>query len=491
MKENFFDFREKLATTKKLAAGDVSRPLATALKADQALTVSQLTAQIERALKTGLPATVYVRGEVSNFNRHRASGHLYFTLKDSTACIDCVMFRSDAAKLKFEPQDGMELLAGGRVAVYAPRGRYQLCVTTLAPLGRGSLELAFQQLCQKLRRQGLFDPGRKKPLPPYPTRIALVTSRSTAALQDMLKVLRRFPWIRLYLYHVPVQGDGSAELIADGIRTLSRQAASIGGIDVIILARGGGSLEDLWAFNEEIVARAIADCSIPIVTGIGHEIDTSIADLVADYHAHTPTEAAQVVTANWKTVTDLIESAMMRLRRGLRNLVHQAAQRLASIQRHEFFRRPTDRLNQLRQLLDDRQRSLHFAAAQRLRAASARLARLESLLVECHPKHLVDLKRQRLTELSGRLAVAVRHDIDRRTQRIESLGRHLEAVSPQSVLRRGYTITMRKKDGTIIRSAQGAKVGERLLTRFADGTIESVVEDHQQLPLFESQDLES
>lgn len=424
--ENFFDFREKLA-----------RPQPAGV---QPLTVSQLTAQIERAIQSALPATVHVRGEVSNLNLHHASGHLYFTLKDSAACIDCVMFRSDVARLKFMPADGVELLVSGRVAVYPQRGRYQLYVSALWPVGRGALELAFEQLCRKLKAEGLFDASRKKPLPRYPRRIALVTSRSTAALHDILKVLKRFPWIRLHLYDVPVQGEGAAEQIAQALRHLNLRAADIGGIDLIILARGGGSLEDLWAFNEEVVARAVAESGIPIITGIGHEVDISVADLVADYHAHTPTEAAQVATSNWRTVAEQLQAAGVRLRRGLRTIARDARQRLLAVERHEFFRRPTDRINQFRQLLDERQRSLQLLISSRLKAASARL---------------------------------------------EHFDRHLQAVSPQAVLRRGYSITTRATDGSILRSARDVRAGERLITRLADGTVRSIVEDQKQLPLFE------
>jgi exodeoxyribonuclease VII large subunit len=383
------------------------------------------------------------------------------------------------------PEDGIELLASGRIAVYPQRGRYQLYASSLHPLGHGALELAFKQLCERLNKEGLFDAERKKPLPQYPMTIALVTSRSTAALQDMLKVLRRFPWVRLYLYHVPVQGEGAAELIAQALRDISAMKSDALRPDLILLARGGGSLEDLWEFNEEIVARAIAASKIPIITGIGHEVDVSIADLVADYHAHTPTEAAQVAMANWRIAGDIIHTSGVRLARGLRSVVQDAKNRLLHVERHEFFRRPTDRINNLRQFLDDRQRSLQLAVAERLRIATARFSRLEALLVECHPRHVVQLKRQRLEDLSRRLSLAAAHDLKTRDQRITSLQRHLDAISPQSVLKRGYTITTRKKDGAIIRSSKDPRVGERILTQFADGTVESIVEDQKQLPLFE------
>jgi exodeoxyribonuclease VII large subunit len=475
--ENFFDFREKLSARREPAP---RAPAANGKEAD-ALTVTQLTAQIERAIKSGVPATVHVKGEVSNLNLHRGSGHLYFTLKDAGACIDCVMFRSDVARLKFMPDDGIELLASGRVAVYPQRGRYQLYATALHPIGRGALELAFQQLCEKLEREGLFEAERKKVIPRFPVKMALVTSRSTAALQDMLKVLRRFPWIQLGIYHVPVQGDGSAEQIAAALRTLSAAKWA----EVILLGRGGGSLEDLWEFNEEIVARAVAASQIPIVTGIGHEVDVSIADLVADCHAHTPTEAAQVATSNWRIAADVVDTQDRRMVRALSASLADAKHRLNAVHRHEFFRRPTDRINQLRQLLDDRQQSLLLSIGDLLHRSAGRMARIEARLAGRHPRHTIKLCGQKLSELDHRLGFAAAHDMKQRAQQIDLLERHLQAVSPEAVLKRGYSITTRKKAGAIVRSAGDVSPGERLITRLADGTIESTVEDQSQLPLFE------
>jgi exodeoxyribonuclease VII large subunit len=475
---DFFDFHQKV--NKRPRRGESAGP---AVK--DALTVTQLTSQIEKALKSAFPASVLVKGEVSNFKHHGGSGHIYFTLKDRDACIDCVMFKSDAARLKFTPQDGIELLASGRVAVYSQRGKYQLYVTRLEPLGQGALELAFRELCAKLQAEGLFEAGRKRAIPPYPCRIALVTSMQTAAVQDMLKVLRRFPWVRLFVYHVAVQGEGAAAQIAAAIADLGRGAASIGGVDLILLGRGGGSLEDLWAFNEEIVARAMVASRIPIVTGIGHEIDVSIADLVADYHAHTPTEAAQVAMAHWKTAPDAVESAGIRLRREMRTLLQQARQRLASLERHEVFRRPLDRINGARQLLDDRQRALSLAVSNRLRSAKDRLGRLIASLRERHPRHAVELGRQRLVNLSGQLERGMRESLQRQRARVAAIAAHLNAVSPQRVLQRGYSITTLKKGNVIVRSAAQLKAGDKLVTQFSDGNAESIVQDSAQMSLFE------
>lgn len=522
MTANFFEFQEKLRRPRPSPAA--------AQGAEQtALSVSELTARITKVINGGLPASVLVRGQVSNVNRNRSSGHLYFTLKDADACLDCVMFRSDAARLKFEPEDGMELLASGRVGVYPQRGRYQLYATTLRPLGQGALELAFQQVRRKLEAEGLFAAERKKPLPAYPLRIVLVTSREAAALHDILKVLGRFQWLRLALYPVPVQGDGAATKIAGALHHLNATIDACGGADVILLARGGGSLEDLWCFNEEIVARAVAASRIPIVTGIGHEVDVSIADLIADHHAHTPTEAAQVITSNWRQASDHLDVSGRRLDRLLRTMLSDMSQRLRSIERHECFRRPMDRVNLLRQLLDDRQQTMRSAQERllrgasehlhksttrlgvflprvtrrfrelldlrrqqldqrfvsRLRSAQEKLSRAAAMLQDHHPRLRVQLAAQRLDAAQLRLATASRRDVQARVQQIEAISRQLDAVSPRSVLRRGYTMTSRKKDGLPLRSAAQVKPGDKLITRFADGQVESVVEDSRQLSLFD------
>ncbi len=521
----FFDFQERMARRSAKPAGG-TKPVDDV----EALSVTQLTARIDRAIKAGFPKSVLVKGEVSNYKAHAASGHSYFTLKDAGASISCVMWRSDAVRLKFQPTDGMELLATGTVSVYPQQGKYQLYVSTLHPLGQGALELAFQQLKAKLEAEGLFNPARKKPLPLYPMRIVLMTSTATAALQDMLKVLRRFPWLKLFVYHVPVQGDGSAAKIAAAIQHLNRRASQLQGIDVILLGRGGGSLEDLWEFNEEIVTRAIVASKIPIVTGIGHEIDTSIADLAADYHAHTPTEAAQIIIQQWKNATDLLDVSTLRLRRAMRTMIATAQQQLTEVQRHEMFRRPLDRINQLRQLLDDRQRAMAFKIGQRLRINQRQIAelsdrleehrpkflisrhrqkldrleteltdlardrlrsirdRLQDLiarLAERHPKHQIQLAAQQLNTLQSSLQRAITSELKRQGMQLQNFDAQLRALGPEHVLSRGYSLTTLKKSGAVIRRASQLKPGDKLVTRLSEGAVESIVEDSNQLPLFE------
>lgn len=525
MAESFFEFREKMTSRGDAAPAPAGPPRG---GSHQPLTVSQLTRQIDRVLKDHLPTSVLVKGEISNVNAH-GSGHLYFTLKDADACIDCVMWRSDAARLRFEPDGGMELLVSGHVKVYAQRGRYQLYAASLQPLGQGALELAFQQLRKKLDGEGLFAAERKKPIPPFPRRIALVTGGQAAALHDMLKVLRRFRWLKVFVYPIAVQGAGAGAQVADALKHLARQHKKLGGIDVILLGRGGGSLEDLWAFNEEAVARAVAASSIPVVTGIGHEVDVSIADLVADYHAHTPTEAAQVVTANWKIAPDIVDGATLRLRRGLRTSLQDARRRLEGIERHELFRRPMDGVNQLRQRVDEAERGLRVAMnsrvwnlqrdlreieeslaehsprkvvrelredladvrqrlqqalARRIRVARQRTSQVETLLAARHPRNALQLAAQRLSGIETRLRCDALIDRQRRLDRLNALQRELRAVSPESVLRRGFSMTT-LKNGTVVRSAAQIKGGETLITRLSDGSVESTAEDPKQPKLFD------
>lgn len=533
-KSGFFEYYERARPRRGPAAAPAPNGAATGNSpptppANAApLTVSQLTHQIDRAIKAGIPQAVQVRGQISNFRPNQSSGHFYFTLKDAVNCIHCVMWKSDAANVKFTPADGMELLAGGRIGVYGQQGKYQLLTNWLRPLGQGALELAFQQLRAKLEAQGLFAPERKKPIPRYPIGVVLLTGQNTAALQDMLKVLRRYPWVRLMLYPVPVQGEGAAPAIAAALAHLDANSATLGA-QVLLLARGGGSLEDLWPFNEEIVARAIAGCRLPIITGIGHEVDTSIADLVADHHAHTPTEAAQVACAFWRSARDEIDAAHSRVHRAFLNVLRDARHRLRGIERHEAFRRPLDRINAHRQLLDDRQRAIELAmtrrlregavrvealrgrlecrlpetlrglrekldvlrrgltsaASSRLRDAAQRVSAASIKLTQCHPRHGIALRENQLDNLNQRLNRAMHASLLLRHREMDARDRQLQAVGPQNVLRRGYTITSRKKDGVILRASDQIKPGEKLLTRFADGEVESIAQDSRQLTLFE------
>lgn len=393
------------------------------------LSVSELSRLLKSHIEDSF-GLLAIRGEVSNVSRS-ANGHIYLTLKDQTAQLRAVLWRDTARALKFQLKDGLEVIAVGGLDLYAARGTYQLVVDELVPQGIGALELAFRQMREKLAAEGLFDADRKRPLPRIPRRIALVTSPQGAAVRDMLQViLRRWPAANIVIVPVPVQGDGAAERIARGIKLLSL----LPDVDVAIVGRGGGSLEDLWPFNEEAVARAIADSPIPIISAVGHEIDVSISDLVADHRALTPSEAGETV-------------------------VPDASELLAGI-------------SQL-------QERLHRAMAGRLTGASERLHQLRDRPALSDPSRGINQLRSRLDEVWERLILAQRNQQARGQAELSRLAGTLDALSPLKVLSRGYSITLDPQTGAVIRSAEQVRVGDAVETRLETGRLISRVESVQ------------
>ncbi|MBM79503.1 MAG: exodeoxyribonuclease VII large subunit [Planctomycetaceae bacterium] len=390
--------------------------------------VSEITWEIKELVEASLPY-VAVLGEISNCRR-ASSGHYYLTLKDESSQLPAVIWRSAAARLKFEIKDGMEVVAAGPIEVYHARGSYQLIVNQLIPQGLGPLELAFRQLQEKLAAEGLFDPEHKKPLPRFPKRLALITSPAGAAVRDMLQVItRRWPGLEVLIIPVAVQGEWAAREIADAFRWVSTRQD----IDVVITGRGGGSLEDLWPFNEEVVARAIHACPIPVVSAVGHEIDVSISDLVADRRALTPSEAAELVVPLASEIHTDLTVAAERMRTALRRQVATARVRLESLESRAAFARP-------HQMVSDRVRQLDDLDAQMQRAVRNRFV----------------LNRERLASVS----VA------------------LDALSPLNVLARGYSITQ-NDSGNVIQSVGKLNKGDRIVSQVGDGKIVSVVEETQ------------
>ncbi len=395
--------------------------------AQQSLSVSQLTAQIKDALEGGFPS-VWVAGEVSNFSRPQ-SGHSYFTLKDDQAQIRAVMWRGTAARMKFDLADGLEVICHGHVDVYAPRGSYQLVVDQVQPKGVGALELALRKLRDKLTAEGLFDPARKRPLPTFPRRVALVTSPTGAAVRDFLEVLRR-RWRGVDVLIIParVQGEGATQEIVAGIKAANRLSPAP---DVLVVGRGGGSLEDLWTFNEEPVVRAIAASRVPTVSAVGHEIDVTLADLAADVRALTPSEAAERVVPAAEEMTARMRNFRDRLRAAVLRYTLTARSRLDTLAAQRPLRRPWD-------IVHDRVR--------------------------------------RLDELSLRATTSVRSLLEQRRGRAATLAGKLESLSPLAVLGRGYTITQDGKSGRVIRTAAELRVGQQIVTRFVDAQATSKVE---------------
>ncbi len=409
------------------------------------LTVSQLTRDIKEVLENVFE-TVWVEGEVSNFSRP-ASGHLYFSLKDEAATVRCVMFRSAAVRLKFEPKDGIKVLVAGRVSVYEKGGQYQVYVNTIECRGQGALQLAFEQLKKKLAAEGLFDERRKKALPFLPERIGIVTSATGAVIRDILHVLaRRFPGFHAILNPVRVQGEGAAEEIAAAVVDFNR----LQNVDVIIVARGGGSLEDLWAFNEEAVARAISASAIPVISAVGHETDYTIADFVADRRAPTPSAAAEIVMPARIELLARIQANLRYLRQALADVVPQYAQRV------------DDLAEELTRALE-RRLSLEVQRAEGLaqelaRAMDGRL-RTESVLLD---------------GLAQELPRTIANRLRTEQVRLDGLLQQLDALSPLAVLRRGYSLTT-DADGRVVMRAKDVGPGERLTTRLAEGHLTSEV----------------
>lgn len=404
-------------------------------------TITGLTAAIRELLENQI-GEVEVEGEISNFRRQN-SGHLYFTLKDSSAQLRGVMFRGEAGYLRFEPRDGQMVVARGQITVYAARGEYQLRVRSLKPKGKGSLQEQFGALKRKLEAEGLFSAERKRLLPAFPRRIGIVTSPTGAALRDFLNVIgRRCPRMELQVFGVRVQGQGAAEEIAMAVREFNR----LGEVDVIVLARGGGSLEDLWAFNEEVLARVLAESEIPTVSAVGHEIDFTIADFVADLRAPTPSAAAELLGRGDEEWRDGLESFQNRLDRAVRGKLSDLRWRWKGLEQHYIFKEPRRLVEQWSQRLDETESRLLRGMGVVLGSARERWERAERRWRRISPELRLKQLRERLRE--------------RETQ--------LRLLSPQSTLERGYAIVF-DSDRKVIRRAEGVKEGEEVTVRMVDG----------------------
>ena len=385
-------------------------------------TVTELNQFIKDLLDNVPPLTdLLLRGEISNYKMY-PSGHHYFTLKDGQCAVKCVLFKGSAMKLRFRPENGMQVIASGRISVYPRDGAYQLYCTGLSPDGVGDLSVAYEQLKEKLRLEGLFDEAHKKPLPPYPQRIAIVTSPAGAAIHDMIRILRRrYPIAKVLLLPVRVQGTEAPAEIAGAIRYANRHQLA----DVLITGRGGGSLEDLWAFNDERVARAIYDSKIPVISAVGHEPDVAISDFVADRRASTPSNAAEIAVPDMAELLRWLDGAEMRMARGVTRQLGAALERL-------------DTLAQKRVLTD--------------------------------PMALVADKGMQLDHVQHRLAAAMRAVTDRENGRFAALAASLDALSPLRVLGRGYALAQ-TEDGTVLRSAAQTAAGQRIRVRLAQGQL--------------------
>jgi len=434
-------------------------------------TVGELTHRITAVLEDTF-AEVWVVGEISNFNRH-TSGHVFFTLKDERASVRCVLWKSAAGRLGREIGDGVEVEVRGRIGVFEKQGNYQVYVSSIRPRGMGALEVAFRKLKERLEKEGLFAEARKRPLPRFPRRVGVVTSPTGAAVRDIIHVLtRRWPAVEIVLAPARVQGEGAAAEIARGIENLSR----LGGIDVMIVGRGGGSLEDLWPFNEEIVARAIYASGVPVVSAVGHETDFSISDFVADVRAPTPSAAAEMVVPDRKEVRATVSTLQGRLARGLKHIVELLRDELALFAAHRFFRYPQDIVLARVQTLDDLGQRLLAAMKDKWSARWMRLERAAGGLAQHSPQARWREIAAALKMATFRLRTAARTLLEHRwTVAVDRLAGRLEDLNPDRVLARGYSRTVLERTGRILIRAADVIAGDLLRTHLAQGVLKSRV----------------
>lgn len=434
------------------------------LPARKIFTVSELTEQIREILEREYPS-VWVQGEISNF--HAApSGHLYFTLKDDLAQIRCVMFKIQSRFLKFRLENGLNIVAWGRLSVYSMRGEYQLLLDTVEPLGLGSLMLAFEQLKARLAAEGLFDPGRKKPIPQFPRTVGLVTSPRGAAVKDMIRTItRRFRGVNILVSPASVQGDRAPEELAQAVSRL----CAAGDVDVIIIGRGGGSIEDLWAFNDERVVRAVAECPLPTVSAVGHETDVTLTDFAADLRASTPSVAAELVVPDKQELAAGILHLLARLRNVMRHRLARSVDAVKELVRRLFD--PRRQIQERRMAIDDLTMRLVNATGRRVSAAREQAQSVAARLKRGHILRNIAAARQDCTSLNVRLATAMRNDLHRYRANAESLASRLDSLSPLAVLARGYSITLRHDTGQVITDAETVRIGEDLQVRLNRGQL--------------------
>ncbi|MFN8588215.1 MAG: exodeoxyribonuclease VII large subunit [Candidatus Eisenbacteria bacterium] len=442
---------------------------------DHILSVGELAAQLKQTLNEAFPG-LWVRGEITGFKRYD-SGHLYFTLKDGTpAMVSAVMWRGPAGKLTFAPKDGLEVEAFGDVDFYGGNGRCQFVVRTMRPAGIGALQQQFEQLKARLQAEGLFDPARKQPLPRYPRRIGVVTSPLGAAVRDVVKVLRgRWPGIGIVLAPVKVQGPGAAAEIAAAIERFNRHARAGGGVDLLIVGRGGGSLEDLWAFKEEPVVRAIAASKLPVISAVGHEVDFTLADFAADVRAATPSNAAELAVRDAHELAHRVEVLRSRATRAVTETVRRRQQALDSLLGQYGFRRVRDVFTALQQRIDDAREKLTTALRAHVRDARSRAdALLRAYGLREFPR-VVHERRDDAARLTARLQEAATATALEQRRRMLGLEDRLRALSPRAVLERGYTL-VRAADGRLVRGMDVLAAGDRVTIEFARGEAGAVIE---------------
>jgi exodeoxyribonuclease VII large subunit len=435
------------------------------------LSVSELNREARRVIETHF-GTIWVEGEISNLARP-GSGHLYWSLKDSDAQVRCAMFRQYGRNLGFAPDNGQQVLVRARVSLYEARGEFQLIVDYMEEAGEGLLRRRFEALKARLASEGLFEAGRKHPLPPTPRRIGVVTSPTGAAIRDVLTALRRrFPAVGVLIYPSAVQGEGAAESLAAALKL----AAARRDCDLLILTRGGGSLEDLWAFNEEVLARAIAEISIPVVCGVGHETDFTIADFVADLRAPTPSQAAELSVPDQRDWLARLSRTTTQLARAARQTITLESRRVDALSHRLQRAHPGVVLGERAQRLDELAGRMAHAAQRRLAAVSTRLDRVAGAVRAANPVHRVRAGLLRAAQLRARLVTAVARQTERTRTRLQGIERTLQTLGPAATLERGYAVVTSSKSGAIVRDSRAVRPGEGIDVRVARGRLAATID---------------
>jgi exodeoxyribonuclease VII large subunit len=430
------------------------------------LSVTQVNAWVNKAIQEHLPSRFMIKGQISDWKRHQ-SGHCYFILKDEESQISCVLWASRFRKLKFQPENGMEILATGHVEVFAQQGRYQFYAEELQPAGIGALQIAFEKMYAKLKAEGLFEERHKKPLPKFPMRIGIVTSTSGAAVHDIVDSIRhRWPVAHLFLFNVPVQGEGAEKVIAERLDWINQHNHRFQ-LDLLIVGRGGGSMEDLWAFNEEVLARAIFRSRIPIISAVGHEIDTTIADLVADARASTPTKAGVIAVPDSKEVLQYLDGMQRRLVQMLHLKYRTACGQLETILASRVFREPQGLVERLWQQVDLSVLQVASAMRRRFETLRRRLEQAREIVRRLEPVRLIADQRIRLERLQASARQGLAKVLEQKRLQLSAAEHKLTAMDPRAVLNRGYSITVNLRTGRVVRQTDEVEVGDIIVTELA------------------------
>lgn len=443
----------------------------------RAYSVTELTQKIRAAIEGGI-GTIWVEGEISNL-RQQSSGHQYFSLKDSTAQLRCVLFRTNAPSVKL--RDGVKVQAFGEISVYEAQGQYQMVVRMVQLCGLGELQARFEELKRKLNAEGLFDPARKRPIPKFPNTIVLVTSPSGAAIRDMLHVMeRRAPWVRVLVGPAPVQGAGAGQELAKRVRWLGKASGNqLPKIDTLIIGRGGGSMEDLWCFNDEALARAIAACPIPVVSAVGHEIDFTISDFVADLRAPTPSAAIELAVPDRAQLDQHLQRTQARLSSNVQRTLQHWGKVVDLLARSGAFREPGRVLADRKIRIDEFEMRMKEAALVQLRRMSDRARNAQRLLELSRPTRILQQRRERIEMLEERLQVAAKRQISHAQDRVSRLGELVRTLGPESAFQRGYSLTL-NKEGKVVRSPADVQPGDELVTKLKGGSVHSEVREVEQ-----------